>query len=89
MRDGGKGDRKRPLVVSEETFNSNWDAIFKKDHHNYKEKTLSDDYEYSQKDVAEKMFLDIKTVASDEKKGIEKIKQALADRNIDVKDLLP
>ena len=89
MRDGGKGARKRPLVVSEETFNSNWDAIFKKDHHNYKEKTLADDYEYSQKDVAEKMFLDIKTVASDEKKGIEKIKQALADRNIDVKDLLP
>jgi hypothetical protein len=30
MRDGGKGDRKRPLVVSEEQFNNNWDAIFKK-----------------------------------------------------------
>lgn len=28
MRDGGKGDLKRPLVVSEETFNNNWDAIF-------------------------------------------------------------
>jgi hypothetical protein len=30
MRDGGKGDRRRKLVVSEEVFNSNWDAIFGK-----------------------------------------------------------
>jgi hypothetical protein len=30
MSDGGKGDRKRPLVISEEQFNANWDAIFKK-----------------------------------------------------------
>jgi hypothetical protein len=30
MRDGGKGDVRRPLVVSEEQFNNNWDAIFKK-----------------------------------------------------------
>lgn len=29
MRDGGKGDRQRPLGVDEETFASNWDAIFK------------------------------------------------------------
>ena len=29
-RDGGKGDRKRPLVIPEEQFNANWDAIFKK-----------------------------------------------------------
>ena len=29
QRDGGKGDRKRPLVISEEQFNANWDAIFK------------------------------------------------------------
>lgn len=29
-RDGGKGDRKRPLVISEKQFESNWDAIFKK-----------------------------------------------------------
>jgi len=28
MRDGGKGNLKRPLVVSEEQFNNNWDAIF-------------------------------------------------------------
>lgn len=29
MRDGGKGDRQRPLGVDEETFASNWDQIFK------------------------------------------------------------
>jgi hypothetical protein len=88
MRNGGKGDRKRPLVVSEEEFNNNWDTIFKKDIHNYKEKILSDKYEYSQQDVAEKMFLAVGTVASTEKRAIEKFKQGLADRNIDIKDLL-
>ena len=30
MRDGGKGDKRRPLVIPEEQFNNNWDAIFKK-----------------------------------------------------------
>lgn len=30
MRDGGKGDLKRKLVVSEEVFNANWDTIFGK-----------------------------------------------------------
>lgn len=30
MRDGGKGDKQRPLGVTEEQFNANWDAIFKK-----------------------------------------------------------
>lgn len=30
MRDGGKGDRRRKLVVPEEVFNSNWDTIFGK-----------------------------------------------------------
>jgi hypothetical protein len=29
-RDGGKGDKQRPLGVPEEQFNKNWDAIFKK-----------------------------------------------------------
>ena len=29
-RDGGKGDRRRKLVVPEEQFNANWDAIFGK-----------------------------------------------------------
>jgi len=30
MRDGGKGDKQRPLGVPPEQFNSNWDSIFKK-----------------------------------------------------------
>ena len=30
MRDGGKGDLRRKLVVPEEVFNSNWDNIFNK-----------------------------------------------------------
>jgi hypothetical protein len=30
MRDGGKGDRQRPLSVPKEQFENNWDAIFKK-----------------------------------------------------------
>ena len=30
MSDGRKGDKQRPLGVTEEQFNSNWDTIFKK-----------------------------------------------------------
>ena len=30
MRDGGKGDTPRPLGVTIEAFDSNWDLIFKK-----------------------------------------------------------
>jgi hypothetical protein len=29
MRDGGKGDTPRPLGVTLEKFDNNWDAIFK------------------------------------------------------------
>jgi hypothetical protein len=29
MSDGGKGDARRPLHVTKEQFESNWDAIFK------------------------------------------------------------
>ncbi len=32
MRDGGKGDMQRPLVVKLEQFDNNWDAIFKRKH---------------------------------------------------------
>jgi hypothetical protein len=28
MRDGGKGDKRRPLIIPEEQFNAQWDAIF-------------------------------------------------------------
>jgi hypothetical protein len=30
VRDGGKGDKPRPLGVSLEQYDNNWDAIFKK-----------------------------------------------------------
>ena len=30
MRDNGKGDKRRPLVIPEEQFNANWDSIFDK-----------------------------------------------------------
>ena len=29
MRDGGKGDKPRPLTVPLEEFDNNWDKIFK------------------------------------------------------------
>jgi hypothetical protein len=29
MRDGGKGDKRRPLSVPKEQFENNWDKIFK------------------------------------------------------------
>lgn len=54
----------------------------------FKETNLGDEYNMSQMDVAEEMFLAVGTVASTEKRAIEKFKQALADRGIDVKDLL-
>jgi len=40
MSHGGKGDKRRPLVVDEEQFNNNWDAIFKKENKEW------DAYEY-------------------------------------------
>ncbi len=50
---------------------------------------LDEKYELSQVKIAEKMFLAVGTVASTEKRAIEMFKQKLAERNIDVKDLLP
>ena len=57
--------------------------------HNQKEAMLHEFYEYSLGDVAEKLFMHINTAANLEKSGIIKIKQALLDKNINVKDLLP
>lgn len=56
--------------------------------HALKESMLADHYEYSQTDIAKRMFLAVGTVASTEKRAIEKFKQALAERNINIKDLL-
>ncbi len=49
---------------------------------------LGEDYVMSQADIAEKLFLHVNTVGSTEKRAIEKFKQALKERNIDIKDLL-
>jgi len=54
----------------------------------FKETNLGDEYNMSQMDVAEEMFLAVGTVASTEKRAIEKFKQAIAERNINVKELL-
>ena len=79
---------KKKLTITEEEFNNNWDAIFNKSHA-LKESNLDEKYEHSQQDIADKMFLALGTVASTEKRAIEKFKQGLSDRDIDVKDLLP
>lgn len=42
MSDGGKGDKARPLSVPKETFENNWDLIFKKKEKNDESKRLSD-----------------------------------------------
>jgi DNA-directed RNA polymerase specialized sigma24 family protein len=49
---------------------------------------LKEEYEMSQKDVAKELHLDIKTIRTAEREGIEKIKKALAERGIELKDLL-
>jgi DNA-directed RNA polymerase specialized sigma24 family protein len=49
---------------------------------------LKEEYEMSQKDVAKELHLDIKTVRTVERSGIEKIKKALAERGISLKDLI-
>ena len=49
---------------------------------------LPDLYEYSQTDVAKKMFLHINTIGNIEKKAVEKFKKELEKRGIQLKDLL-
>ena len=50
---------------------------------------LGEDYLMRQADIAEKLFLHKNTVGVVEKKAIEKFKKKLAEKNIDIKDLLP
>ena len=56
--------------------------------HNLKESMLADKYEYSQVDIADKLFLAVGTVASTEKRAIEKFKEELEKRGIKVVELL-
>lgn len=52
------------------------------------EGALQEQYEMSQSQVGEKLFLKQQTIANIEKKAIESLKKAFRDRNIDPKDLL-
>lgn len=49
---------------------------------------LQDQYEMSQTQVGEKLFLKQQTIANIEKRAIESLKKAFRDRNIDIRDLL-
>lgn len=57
MRDGGKGDLRRPLVVSEEEFTNSWDRIFGK------KKTMEDFVDEAMKEEYSKITEDIKNEA--------------------------
>lgn len=56
--------------------------------HNLKEKMLPSCYQYSQKDVAEKMFLAVDTIRAVERRAIEKFKKGLVQRGIKFEDLI-
>jgi len=56
--------------------------------HNLKEKTLGEFYEYSLCDVAEKLFMNVKTATTLEKKAIDNFKAELQARGLTVMDLL-
>lgn len=56
--------------------------------HALKEKMLGEHYEYSLNDVAEKLFMNVKTATSLEKKAIENFKAGLEARGYTLWDLL-
>jgi hypothetical protein len=43
MSDGGKGSKPRPLSVDIDTFDNNWDAIFKKRPSDYQDILSTED----------------------------------------------
>lgn len=56
--------------------------------HNLKEKMLPKEYEFSQVDVAEKLFLAVSTVASTEKRALAKLKALLEQKGITAQNIL-
>lgn len=56
--------------------------------HNLKEKMLPKEYEFSQVDVAEKLFLAVGTVAAVEKRALAKLKALLEQKGITAQDFL-
>jgi DNA-binding XRE family transcriptional regulator len=53
-----------------------------------KEYQLQENYEMSQSQIGEKIFLRQQTIAKIEKRAIEKFKKELSDRGISLDDLL-
>jgi hypothetical protein len=52
MSDGGKGSKPRPFSVDQETFNDNWDRIFKKQSwDNYSDLPSPDAYKDDYQDI--------------------------------------
>ena len=49
---------------------------------------LKEEYEMSQMEIAEKLFLNVQTVRSIEKQAMEKFTKALAERGVELKDVL-
>lgn len=49
---------------------------------------LQDQYEMSQADVAEKLFLNQKTITKIEKRAMENFRNVLQERGLSIKDLL-
>lgn len=56
--------------------------------HNLKEKMLPKEYEFSQVDVAEKLFLAVGTVAAVEKRALAKLKVLLEQKGITAQNIL-
>ena len=50
---------------------------------------INNDFDMTHADIAEKMFLHKNTVPIVEKRAMEKFKQKLAEKGVDIKDLLP
>ena len=49
---------------------------------------LKDEYEMSQAEVGEKMFLNSKTIMAIEKRALDKIRKLLEERGIKAEDIL-
>lgn len=43
MSDGGKGSKPRPFSVDQETFDKNWDNIFRKEKNDYQDILSTED----------------------------------------------
>ena len=56
--------------------------------HNLKEKMLPNEYEFSQVDVAEKLFLAVGTVSAVEKRALAKLKVLLEQKGITAQNIL-